>query len=106
MKDFLSTVKPCCKIENVLHSCVLFIVLVCVVVAGSAVFRPIDTKQYQKIVQLAGQEHYPDTQDMAGHLLTQQNIYSLEYFRLLHAWQTEQAHVKEYPALKIEDNIR
>ncbi|WP_426454209.1 hypothetical protein ACPF64_14840 [Acinetobacter sp. KB005] len=87
----------------------LFVVIVigCIfVLSYLALLRPISPDQYQRIVQLSHQATYPRTQDMAELLiaqLAQSEIHRAEYLKLMHAYQFEGAHIKQYPALAQED---
>ena len=76
----------------------LFVVIVigCIfVLSYLALLRPISPEQYQAT--------YPKTQDMAELLIAQSEIHRAEYLKLMHAYQFEGAHIRQYPALAQED---
>ncbi|MGN5724127.1 hypothetical protein ACNQO9_02615 [Acinetobacter calcoaceticus] len=84
----------------------LFMVIVigCIfVLSYLALLRPISPDQYQRIIQLSHQATYPRTQDMAELLIAQSEIHRADYLKLMHAYQFEGAHIKQYPALAQED---
>lgn len=43
------------------------------------------------------------TQDMAELIMAQSEIHRAEYLKLMHAYQFEHNHIKQYPALAQED---
>lgn len=84
----------------------LFVVIVigCIfVLSYLALLRPISPEQYQRIIQLSHQATYPKTQDMAELLIAQSEIHRAEYLKLMHAYQFEGTHIRQYPALAQED---
>ncbi|AJB66751.1 MULTISPECIES: hypothetical protein [Acinetobacter] len=83
---------------------VVIIIIGCIfMLSYLALLRPVNSEQYRRIVQLSRQATYPRTQDMAELIMAQSEIHRAEYLKLMHAYQFEHNHIKQYPALAQED---
>ncbi|EIB7123255.1 hypothetical protein ABFO97_11950 [Acinetobacter baumannii] len=83
---------------------VVIIIIGCIfMLSYLALLRPVNSEQYQRIVQLSRQATYPRTQDMAELIMAQSEIHRAEYLKLMHTYQFEHDHIKQYPALAQED---
>ena len=88
------------QICNVLVAVILFSIFI---VAYNALQRPVNTMQYQQVIQFSQQASHPKTQQMAVHILENSQIRREDYLKLLNAYQFESSRIKEYPAMAQED---
>ncbi len=91
------------KLDQFYNVLVGIIILSIFILAYNALQRPIDTLQYQKIVQYAQQASHPRTQHLAEEVLTHALIRRVDYLKLLNAYQFESNRIKQYPAMAKED---
>lgn len=101
-KENLLKFKSEFEAEYVLNIVVSVIIAVILVLACLAMYRPINTTQYQEVRKLAKQELYPKTQAMAVELTHQDEIRSSDYYRLIYAKHYESSKLKIYPAATID----
>lgn len=87
------------KFENILYIFVILMIITICILATMALFRPIESKKYQNVMQLSEQATYPATQQMAIRILLQEEILTSDYFKLLEAHQFESSQVRSYPAM-------
>ena len=87
--------------RHAIPALLLLTVLICIGLAFLALLRPIQAKHYAAIVQIDRQAHAPRAQRMAHTLLAQSDIPLASYLKLVHAYQTEQLHQQQYPALDV-----
>ena len=85
---------------NILVAVILFLIFI---VAYNALQRPVNTMQYQQVIQLSQQASHPRTQHMAITILRHSSIRRVDYLKLLNAYQFESNRIKQYPAMKQED---
>lgn len=85
---------------NILVAVILFLIFI---VAYNALQRPVNTMQYQQVIQLSQQASHPKTQYMAIEVLGHSSIRRVDYLKLLNAYQFESNRIKQYPAMKQED---
>src|SRR5690606_14176792 len=90
------------QLEQIYNIFVAVMIAVILVLAIIALFRPISTKQYHNIDQLALHQSYPETQDMALLLQQQEKIHVGAYLKLMHAYQMESVRAHQLPALSEE----
>ena len=90
------------QIESALNILILAVILTIFLLASLALYRPITVQQYQVVQQLAHQEVYPKTQNMALDLTAKEQIRSKDYYRLVYAKHYESSHIKTYPAASFE----
>lgn len=102
-KDQFLHFKSHISLEYFLKMAIIAVVVFILLVSTYALFRPINVEKYQQVAKLSLQESYPRTQALAQHLHLQPQIATHEYFRLMRAYAYERGHVKEYPAMAIED---
>ncbi|PKF33309.1 hypothetical protein [Acinetobacter proteolyticus] len=91
------------KLDQFYNVLVGIIILSIFILAYNALQRPINTLQYQKIVQYAQQASHPRTQHLAEEVLTHASIRRADYLKLLNAYQFESNRIKQYPAMAKED---
>lgn len=91
------------KLDQFYNVLVGIIILSIFILAYNALQRPINTVQYQKVVQYAQQASHPRTQHLAGDILEQAKIRRVDYLKLLNAYQFESKRIKQYPAMAKED---
>ncbi|MCU4583208.1 hypothetical protein KTJ32_19640 [Acinetobacter gyllenbergii] len=91
------------KLDQFYNVLVGIIILSIFILAYNALQRPINTVQYQKIVQYAQQASHPRTQHLAEEVLTHSSIRRVDYLKLLNAYQFESNRIKQYPAMAKED---
>lgn len=80
----------------------VFLMLVVFVFGYFLLKNPVSERQYIQVQQIAIQMKYPHAEAMAKLLIQQQQVTTLDYFRLLHAYHTEQKNVKSYPAVYVK----
>ncbi len=85
------------------NSVLLVLISFIMLLSSYALFRPINSMQYQQVQDLSVQYSYPKTQKMAAELRAQNIVSNAEYFRLMYAVDFESSRIKQYPALNIED---
>ena len=88
------------QICNVLVAVILFSIFI---VAYNALQRPVNTIQYQQVIYFSQQASHPRTQHMAIAVLRHSSIRRVDYLKLLNAYQFESNRIKQYPAMKQED---
>lgn len=89
---------------EVTHNTLLVVIVFSIIFTGSyALFRPVNTQQFEQIVLLKKQYTLPKTQAMAYHLTSKDKISNADFYRLMYAYYYESSHIKEYPALNPED---
>ena len=88
------------QICNVLVAVILFSIFI---VAYNALQRPVNTIQYQQVIQFSQQASHPKTQYMAIEVLGHSSIRRVDYLKLLNAYQFESNRIKQYPAMKQEE---
>ena len=91
------------KLERIYNIVVAVMIIFMLMLAFIALQRPITASQHQVIVNLSHVANNPETQKMAYRLLQHQDVNRSEYFRLMRAYQFENAKVKYYPAMALED---
>lgn len=85
---------------NILVAVILFSIFI---VAYNALQRPVNTIQYQQVIQFSQQASHPKTQYMAIEVLGHSSIRRVDYLKLLNAYQFESNRIKQYPAMKQEE---
>ncbi|MFW1859183.1 hypothetical protein [Acinetobacter defluvii] len=103
-KDQFLKFKSKMTLESILKMGIMLIVIFILLISSFALFRPISIEKHQHVSQLSLQATYPHTQSFAQHLQAQPQILTHEYLRLMRAYAYEAKHVKEYPAMAIEDD--
>lgn len=98
MKAFFSKL----TLEQIYNGIVVFIILLTIALATFALYRPITTLQFHQMLQLSQQFSLPQTQDMAEHLLKQQQVSRGQYLKLMQAYQQESTRAKQLPPLEEE----
>ena len=88
------------QICNVLVAIILFSIFI---VAYNALQRPVNIMQYQQVIYFSQQASHPRTQHMAIAVLRHSSIRRVDYLKLLNAYQFESNRIKQYPAMKQED---
>ena len=88
------------QICNVLVAIILFSIFI---VAYNALQRPVNIMQYQQVIYFSQQASHPRTQHMAIAVLRHSSIRRVDYLKLLNAYQFESNRIKQYPAMKKED---
>ncbi|MCH7335179.1 hypothetical protein [Acinetobacter sp. NIPH 2699] len=91
------------KLDQFYNILVSLILLSISILAYMALQRPINTFQYQQIIQLSQQASHPKTQGMAENVLQQHQVRRVEYLKLLNAYQFESNRIRQYPAMAKED---
>ncbi|UUM26715.1 hypothetical protein NQU59_13605 [Acinetobacter colistiniresistens] len=91
------------KLDQFYNVLVSLIILSIFILAYNGLLRPINTLQYQKILQYAHQASHPRTQHLAQEVLSHASIRRLDYLKLLNAYQFESKRIKQYPAMAKED---
>ncbi|ENW81397.1 hypothetical protein F909_02688 [Acinetobacter sp. ANC 3929] len=91
------------KLDQTYNVLVGIIILPIFILAYNALQRPINTVQYQKVIQYAHQASHPRTQHLAEDILEQAKIRRVDYLKLLSAYQFESNRIKQYPAMAKED---
>lgn len=102
-QDQILQLKSQLTLEFFLKMGIIMVVVFILMISGYALLRPINAEKYHQISRLSLQAQYPRTQDLAKYLQTQSPILTHQYFRLMRAHAYEAAHIKEYPAMAIED---
>lgn len=102
-KEYFSKFKTHFPFEHIQIAILLVIVSLILLVASYALYRPINTAQFNQVLKLSKQQSFPATQDMAEQLAIQKKISNAEYYRLIHAYEYESSKIREYPALNIDD---
>ena len=85
---------------NILVAIILFSIFI---VVYNALQRPVNTMQYQQVIYFSQQASHPRTQHMAIAVLRHSSIRRVDYLKLLNAYQFESNRIKQYPAMKQED---
>ncbi|WP_139852152.1 hypothetical protein [Acinetobacter pullicarnis] len=91
------------NLDKMFQVIVISIIILIVLHASAKLYQPIDSREYNNVVVLSDQASYLHTQTMAQALLGQEKIHVFEYLKLMLAQQQEASQVKEYPAMKLED---
>ncbi|MGQ2385857.1 hypothetical protein [Acinetobacter ursingii] len=91
------------KLDRIYNSIVAIMIIAMLLLAFIALQRPISHPQYQIVVNLSDMANNPETQKMARQLLHEQMINRAEYFKLMRAYQFENAKARHYPAMALED---
>ncbi|WP_130802761.1 hypothetical protein [Acinetobacter ihumii] len=91
------------KLERIYNVVVAVMIIFILALAYIALQRPISVSQHQMMLNLSQMANNPETQKMASQLLQQQVIKRSEYFKLMRAYQFENAKAKHYPAMALED---
>lgn len=91
------------KLDQLNKFLVIFIVFAILLLAYYALLRPVNPLQYQLVVEYSHQASHPRTQFMAKQFLMHTPIRRVEYLKLLHAYHFESSRIKQYPAMKQED---
>ncbi|TCM64485.1 hypothetical protein EC844_11744 [Acinetobacter calcoaceticus] len=95
--------KSALNIDQILHVIVGIVIFLSVIQATMMCLKPINIEKYNNIVLLSEQARFPQTQLMANQILLRDQIYTIDYVRLMFAHQQESAEIREYPAMKLED---
>ncbi|WP_180114565.1 hypothetical protein [Acinetobacter sp. YH12063] len=90
------------QLEQIYNIFVSVMIVVILVLAVIALYRPISVQQYQNVSRLALQQSYPETQEMAMLLRQQDRIRVGAYLKLMHAYQMESVRAHQLPALAEE----
>lgn len=101
--DVYKKVKASFDLDRVFQVVVMSIIVLIVLRTSWGFSQSINSQNYNNVIFLSTQENHPHTQAMARHLLQQDQIRKIEYFKLMRAQQQESHQVKEYPAIKLED---
>ncbi|SDC04300.1 hypothetical protein [Acinetobacter boissieri] len=80
----------------------IFLILVVFIFGYFLLKNPISDRQYTQVQQISEQMKYRQTESMAKVLLQQDHVTTRDYFRLLHAYHTEQKSIKTYPAIQVK----
>ncbi|MGE8652549.1 hypothetical protein [Acinetobacter gandensis] len=90
------------QLEQVYNIFVSMMIAIILILAVIALCRPISVQQYQNVSNLAVQQSYPETQEMAVLLKQQDKIRMAAYLKLMHAYQMESVRAHQLPALAEE----
>ena len=90
------------QLEQVYNIFVSMMIAIILILAVIALCRPISVQQYQNVSNLAVQQSYPETQEMAELLKQQDKIRMAAYLKLMHAYQMESVRAHQLPALAEE----
>lgn len=102
-KEYFLKIKTNFPFEVTHNTLLIMIVMSIIMTASYALFRPVNTQQFEQIGLLKNQHTLPKTQAMAHHLALKDKISNADFYRLMYAYHYESSHIKEYPALNIED---
>lgn len=103
LKDQFSKFKSKLHVEYLLNSILGVIIAFIVMTAIYGLVRPISIDQFHQVTQISKQQSFPETQEMAEALLTQKQIHTLQFYRLMHAYHFESSRINQYPAMALED---
>lgn len=103
-KDYLQNFKSKVPIEQLFNAVVAGIILIVILVSVFAGLRSVSSDQYYKVKQLAQQQSFPETQNMAHLILMQQKISVIDFYRLMYAKHYESSRIQKYPAMTIEED--
>ncbi|WP_425916606.1 hypothetical protein [Acinetobacter sp. TSRC1-2] len=90
------------KLENVYNVLIVTIIAIILTLALIALHRPISVSQFENIVKLSSQANYPDTQEMALHLMQQPQVPYAQYLKLMQAHQLEMKQAHQLSPLQVE----
>ncbi|MGE8558809.1 MULTISPECIES: hypothetical protein [unclassified Acinetobacter] len=90
------------KLEDIYNGFIVTIIAIILILAFTALHRPITVKQFENVVQLSAQANYPDTQEMALQLMQQHQIPYAQYFKLMQAHHLEMRQAHQLPPLQPE----
>ena len=89
--------------EKILSMTSYSVIVLIVMVALFALYRPISERQYNAIQQLAIQQYYPQSQKIAhAFMYRSERICMAEYLKLMHVYQYEAAQERELEPVRIE----
>ena len=91
------------KLEQVYNAFVVLIIALILILAASALHRPINVERFNTVKQIANQSIYPDTQNMAQALLAQPEISFGQYLKLMQAHQMEMTQAKQLPPVSSDE---
>ena len=90
--------------EQILVAAVLLVMGLIIIIALSALYRPISSRQYQAIQSLDHQQYYPQSQNIAAQLLLDsEGICMAQYLKLMHVYQYEAAKERQLEPIRIEE---
>lgn len=102
-KKYILKIKTTFPFEVAQNYLVMIIVMLIILTASYALYRPVNQDQFEQVVVLKNQYTLPETQDMAEKLASQSTISNAEYYRLINAYSFESSNIKKYPDLNIHD---
>lgn len=94
------------NVEKIYNGFIVLIIILILLLATLARYRSIDTHRIITIQKLALQSMYPETQDMAVHLLDQEKISLGQYLKLMQAHQFEMTRAIQLPPVSEEEYQR
>lgn len=86
-------------LEQIYNSIIIFIVVLIMIMASFALFRPISAPQFHQAIALSQQYNLPQTQDMAEMLVQQRHVTRGQYLKLMQAYQQESMRANQLPPL-------
>jgi hypothetical protein len=91
------------NVEKIYNGFIVFIIVLILLLATLARYRPIDTHRIITVQKIALQSMYPETQEMALHLLGQEKISLGQYLKLMQAHQVEMTQAIQLPPVSEEE---
>ena len=85
------------KLEQLYNYLIVLIVVLIIILASMALYRPIGVPQYKAVLQLSQQYSYPETQEMAEQLAARHQISMHQYIKLMQAYQQESHRAHRLP---------
>lgn len=80
------------------------IIVFCIILSGFyALSRPVSVIEFQQIKKISEQAIYPKSQKLAQTILMKPEIHRDDYFKLIHAYQSEYKAIKQYPAVSADE---
>ncbi|ANF81845.1 hypothetical protein A3K93_06345 [Acinetobacter sp. NCu2D-2] len=105
MSLHIDQIKAFCSnltLEKIYNFTIIFIVVITIVLATFALYRPINAVQLKHTLNLAQQYSLPLTQNFAEELLVQKQITRGQYLKLMQAYQQESKRAKQLPPVEQE----
>ena len=102
--DKIQQIKERFTLEQIYNATVGFIISLILIFALIALYRPVSAQQYQALIFLTEQEHYPESQKIALSLTVQEQRISMgQYLKLMHVYQYETQRAQTLPAYVVEE---
>lgn len=102
----LEKIRKQLTIDQVSYVVILILFILFIFKACQLYSKPVTNQQYQHVTELALQAQYPQTQQLAQQLVTEPDLNTVRYFKLIYALHYEASKIRHQPSIQLDNNAQ